>query len=74
MDFHRKLFQLRMGMIYLARLWEMEPGQTVHAQTLYSLIDRVHNLEPEASEQDLWGAVHQAREDGRENAERWKRA
>ena len=66
-----KDIQYHRAIRHLAYLWEKEPGQAIHAYTLYSLADRVESLSPGASERELHQVVEQARRDGLRDAFRW---
>lgn len=47
------------------------PSWAEQAYTLYALPDRVESLPPNATERELWAAVRQAIQDGKEDAEMW---
>lgn len=63
--------QLRTVLKYLASEWEKTPKLAEQAYALYALPDRVESLPPNATERELWAAVRQAIQDGKEDAEMW---
>ena len=63
--------QLKTVLRYLAFEWEKTPHLAEQAYALYALPDRVESLPPNATERDLWAAVRQAIQDGKEDAEMW---
>jgi hypothetical protein len=65
--------QTKTALCHLAVQWERTPDLPAEAPcTLYALSDRVESLPHNATEAELWAAVHQAIEDGKEDAKRWK--